>query len=114
MTSTFVRWHGIWNIAWNRWVQPRANMAVRSYGLETEFGYVQTVTLILDIWPWVKVKTHPGIMKNTVIERIIILIQHGREELWLRHGFWVYVHCDLHFGDLTWGPGYDKTLDYRE
>ena len=37
----------------------RSNLAVRSYGLDTDFQYVCTVTLTLEIWPWVKVMTHP-------------------------------------------------------
>ena len=31
----------------------RSNIAVRSYGPDTEFGYACTVTLTLGIWPWV-------------------------------------------------------------
>ena len=34
-------------------------MAVRSYGLDTDFGFVCTVTLTLEMWPWFKVMTHP-------------------------------------------------------
>ena len=37
----------------------RSNMAVRSYGPDTDFGYVCTVTLTLEVWPWFKVMTHP-------------------------------------------------------
>ena len=43
------------------------------------------MTLILAIWPWVKV----------IQLWYIIKIQHGSKELWTGHGFWVYVHCDL-------------------
>ena len=35
----------------------RFNFAVRSYGPDTDFGYVCTVTSTLEIWPWVKVMT---------------------------------------------------------
>ena len=42
----------------------RPNMAVRSYGPGTNYGYVCTVTLTLEIWPWVKVMTHPLVMDN--------------------------------------------------
>ena len=42
----------------------RSNLGVRSYGLDTGFGYVCTVTLTLEIWPWVKVMTHPWVMDN--------------------------------------------------
>ena len=30
-----------------------------SYGPDTDFGHVCTVNLTLEIWPWVKVMTHP-------------------------------------------------------
>ena len=45
----------------------RSNMAVRSHGPDTDFGYECTVTLTLEVWPWVKVMTHPWVMgKNYV------------------------------------------------
>ena len=37
----------------------RSNLAVRSYGPDTDFQYVCIVTLTLEEWPWVKVMTHP-------------------------------------------------------
>ena len=51
----------------------RSNMAVRSYGpdTDTDFGYVCTVTLVtltLEIWPWVKVMTHPWVMDNNCVK----------------------------------------------
>ena len=46
----------------------RSNIAVRSYGPDTEFGYVCTVTLTLEIWPWVKVITHPWVMDNNCVK----------------------------------------------
>ena len=42
----------------------RSNMAVRSYGPDMDFGYVCTVTLTLEEWPWVKVMIHPSAMDN--------------------------------------------------
>ena len=42
----------------------RSNMAVRIYGQDMDFGYVCTVTLTLEVWPWVKVMTHPSVMDN--------------------------------------------------
>ena len=45
-----------------------SSMAVRSYGQVTEFGYVCTVTLTLEIWPWVKVMTHPWVMDNNYVK----------------------------------------------
>ena len=46
----------------------RSNMAVRSYGPDTDFGYVCTVTLTLEIWPRVKVMTHPWVMDNNCVK----------------------------------------------
>ena len=38
-----------------------SNMAMRSYDPDTDFGHVCTVTLTLQIWPWVQVMTHPWV-----------------------------------------------------
>ena len=46
----------------------RSNMAVRSYGPDTELGYVCTVALTLEVWPWVKVMTHPWVMDNNCVK----------------------------------------------
>ena len=46
----------------------RSNMAMRSYGPDTEFVYVCTVTLTLDIWLWVKVMTYPWVMDNNCVK----------------------------------------------
>ena len=46
----------------------RYNMAVRSYCPDTDFGYVCTVTLTLEIWPLVKVMTHPRVMDNNCVK----------------------------------------------
>ena len=32
----------------------RSNMTVKIYGPDTDFGYMCTVTLTLEIWPWIK------------------------------------------------------------
>ena len=40
----------------------RSNLAVRSYGPERDFQYMCTVTLTLEIWPGIKVMTHPLVM----------------------------------------------------
>ena len=45
----------------------RSNMTVRSYGPDTDFRYVCTMTLTLVIWPWVKAMTHPWIMDNKCV-----------------------------------------------
>ena len=46
----------------------RSNMAVRSYGPVTDFWYMCTVTLTSEIWPWVKVMTHPWAMDNNCVK----------------------------------------------
>ena len=46
----------------------RSNLAVRSYSQDTDFQYVCTVTLTLEIWPWVKVMTHPWVMDNNCVK----------------------------------------------
>ena len=45
----------------------RSNMAVRSYCTDTDFGYVCTVTLILEIWPVLKVMTHLWVVDNNCV-----------------------------------------------
>ena len=46
----------------------RSNLAVRSYGPDTDFGYVCMVTLTLEIWPCVTVMTHPWVMDNNCVK----------------------------------------------
>ena len=46
----------------------RSNMVVMSYGPDTAFGYVCTVTLTLEVWSWVKVMTHPWVMDNNCVK----------------------------------------------
>ena len=107
--------------------------------------YVCPLTLTLEVWPWVKVRTHPWVKDNNCVKyypdptwqwgvlartRIlgmcalwpwpwrydlgskswhilgswttivwnIIQIQHGSEEFWPGHGFWVCVPIFAHFG----------------
>ena len=36
-----------------------------------------------------------------------IQIQHGSEELWPGHVFWVCVHCDLDIREMTLGQDHD-------
>ena len=90
----------------------RSNLAVRSYGPDTDFQYMCTVTLTLEIWASVKVMTHPWVMDTIVWN--IIQIQLGSEELWPRHGFPVCVHCDLDLRDMTLGQGHDTLLGHGQ
>ena len=48
----------------------RSNLAVRSYGLDKDFGKVCSGTLILDIWLYVKVITQP---ETTIVRDIVRL-----------------------------------------
>ena len=41
---------------------------VKSYGPDTDFWYVCTATLTLEVWPWVKVMTHPFVMDNNCMK----------------------------------------------
>ena len=79
----------------------RSNLAVRSYGPDMDFGYVCTVTLTLELWPWVNVMTHPSVIAIS-------------EELWTGHRFPVYVHCDLDLGDMMLGQGHDTWLGHGQ
>ena len=65
---------------------------VRIYGRDTNFRYMLTVTLRLEIWPWVKFMIHILVMDNNCVN---ISIQLGIVELWPGHRFSVCVHCDL-------------------
>ena len=49
-------------------IPSRSNLAVRSHGPDKDFRYVSTVTLTLEIWPWVKVMTHPRVMDNNCVK----------------------------------------------
>ena len=46
----------------------RSSMALKSYGPDTDFGYVCTMTLTSEIWPWIKVMTHPWDMDNNCVK----------------------------------------------
>ena len=46
----------------------RSNTAMRSYGPDTDFPYVCTVTLTLEIRPYVKVMTQPWVMVNKCVK----------------------------------------------
>ena len=48
-------------------VSSTSNMTVKSYRSDTDFGYVCTLTLTIEMWPWVKVMTHPWVMDNNCV-----------------------------------------------
>ena len=90
----------------------RSNLAVRSYGPDTDFQYMCIVTLTLEVWPCVKVMTHT--LASWTIVWNIIQIQLGNEELWPGYEFPVCVHCDLDLGDMTLGQGHDTPLRHGQ
>ena len=46
----------------------RSNLTVRSYGSDTDFQYVCTVTFTLETWPWINVMKHPWVMDNNCVK----------------------------------------------
>ena len=50
----------------------------------------------------------------TIVWNIIHFCQHGNEEWWPGHGFWVCVHCDLELGDMTLGLGHVTPLGHGQ
>ena len=81
----------------------RSNLSVRRYGPDKYFRYMHTVTLTLEIWPWVKVMTHPWVMDNNNVKYYPDPTWSG--ELWPGQGIWVCVPCDLDIRDMTLGHG---------
>ena len=84
-------------------------MEVRSYCPDTDFGYVCTVTLILKILPWVKVKVDSWVTDSNSVKYPDPI---WSKELWPGSRFWVCVHCDLDLGDMSLVLGHDTPLDY--
>ena len=87
----------------------RSNFVVRRYGLDTDFGYMCTMTLTLEIWPWLKVMTHPWWWTKIVSNIIQIQLKLVSEELWV---FWVCVYCDIDIGDMTSGQNHDTSFGH--
>ena len=73
-------------------------------------GYACTVTLTLEVWPRVKVMTHPLSQWTTTVWNII-QIQHGSEELWSGYKFGVCLHCDLGLGRYDLGSKSWHTIE---
>ena len=74
----------------------KSKLPVKSYDANTEFRYVCTVTLNLELWPWVKVMTHPWVMDNNCVK------------------YYPNPTCDLDLGDMTLGQGHDTPLGHRQ
>ena len=67
---TFVQGHSTPSDHW-QWmceILSRSNMAVRSYDLDKALGCVCTLTLNLEIWPWVKVMTNPWVIDKDCVK----------------------------------------------
>ena len=88
-------------------------MAVRSYGPDTNFGYVSTVTLTLEVWLWVKVMTHPGIMDNNCVKYYLDPIWQWRV-MALTPIFWYICTVTLTFWGMTLDQGHDTPLGYGQ
>ena len=71
-----------------------SNLVVRSYYLDTDCGYVCTVTLNYKRWHWVKVMIHPWTMDNNCVK----YPKESSEELFPGPRFWVCVNYDLDLG----------------
>ena len=81
-----------------------------SYGLDTYFAMCAQ-------WPrhWrydFDLRSWHTLGPLTTIVCNIIQIQHGSEELWPWHGFWLCVHSDLDLGDMTLVWGHDTPLGH--
>ena len=64
----FRSWHTL--VSWTTivWSNIKILHAKRSYGLDTDLRYMCTVTLTLEIWPWIKVMTHPWVMDKHCVK----------------------------------------------
>ena len=91
-----------------REILSRSNMAVRSYGLEMDWRYMCTVTLTLEIKPWVHT------LESLTTTASNIQIQHSGSDLLPWHKFWVCVQCYLDLGYMTLTQGHDTALDHRQ
>ena len=93
-------------------ISSRSNLAVRSYGPDTDFGYVCTVTLTLDIWPLVKVMTYPWVMDNNFLKYYPDPIWQWGVMAWTQ--IWVCVCPDLEIRDIILGQGHDAPLGHGQ
>ena len=69
-------WHtlGSWTtIVWNIQIQHGSEELWPWHG----FRYVCTMTLTFQVWPWVKVRTHPWIMNNNCVKYLGLTWQWG-------------------------------------
>ena len=86
----------------------RSNIEVRNYDPDKDFSYVCTVTLTLEMSPWVR-SWHTLALSSTIMWNII-QIQLNSKKLWYRQRFYLRVHFDLDHGNLTLDQGHDTPL----
>ena len=86
-----------------------SNMAVSSYGLDTDLGYV---------WPWPWRHDSESTSWHTLGSWAAVVwniqIQHGSKEVLLEHGFFVCIHCDLNLWNTTLVLCQDTLLGHRQ
>ena len=82
------------------------NLTVLLYGPGP--GYLSTVTLTLEIRPWVAVMKHPWVMDNNCLKYYLDPTWKWGVMAWQE--FWVCVHCDLDLGDITLSQGHGTAL----
>ena len=112
MTLNLAIWPWVLIMIWMCDILSRSNMAVRSYGQDTVIGMCALCT-----WPCrhdLGSRSLHTLGLWTIIVWNIIQIQHGNEELWPGHIFWVCVHCDLDIIDMTFGQGHDTPLGHGQ
>ena len=90
----------------------KSNKAVRSYGPDTDFGYVCTVILTLEIWPKVQVMTHPWVIDNKCLK--YCSNPSYQWKVMARTRIWLCVYWDIDLGDMTLGQGHDTPLGHGQ
>ena len=117
LTLTFEIWPWV-KVMTHHWVMN--NNCVQFYPDQNlQWGVMAWTSIfgICALWPWPKRydlgsrKWHTLGSWTTIVWNVI-KIQLGSEELWPGHGFWECVHCDLEFGDMTFGQGHNTPLGH--
>ena len=87
----------------------RSNLELRSNVL----GMLCTVTLTLEIWPWVKVVTHPWVMDNNCVKYYPDTTWQWEVMAWTRI-LGMCALCHLGLGDMTLGQGHETPLGHGQ
>ena len=97
-----------------------SNMAIKSYGPDIEFGYVSTMTLTLETWPWFNVMYNLGISSWHILgswRQImwnIFQIQDVSIGVMTWTWIWVCMHWDLDLEDMMLSQGHETTLSHGQ